>query len=303
LERVVGKTILSAALFMVMVAFFLPYQARETAATILYEKSSFYGVIEVLEHKGLRCLSVENQAQACVMIKDGRQASLYEKLTDSLLRQSAPRQGEALWVGLGSGVAMRDLLDHFNSIDIVEIDPSIGVVAKEFFGYDDKDPRLHIYFEDGRNYIRKAAKKYDAIVIDAFLGTNLIPHLLTKESFEQMKGILSSDGVLIVNISGRPFGKGEELPKSVFKTMDAVFSYLGVVSTQNIAADPEAFDNILFLASKDRKTLSVLRTSVVEYNSANTSEGIVLADSYNPLEIIGLPIYEEMQQNYRAFLE
>ena len=49
---------------------------------------------------------------------------------------------------------------------------------------------VNITIGDGRFYINKSQKHYDAIILDAFLGDSSPSHLMTREAFSEMARLL-----------------------------------------------------------------------------------------------------------------
>ena len=76
-------------------------------------------------------------------------------------------------IGLGVGIVPRDLAATGAKVDVVEINPKVVEVAQKYF---DLDPsKLNIQIGDGRYFVNRGKKQYDAIVLDAFLGEQRRP--------------------------------------------------------------------------------------------------------------------------------
>ena len=61
---------------------------------------------------------------------------------------------------------------------------------------------MTVYVDDGRPFIKRAGirgQKYDYIVLDAFSGDYIPEHMLTREFLEEVKAIMTEDGVLVAN--------------------------------------------------------------------------------------------------------
>ena len=67
-------------------------------------------------------------------------------------------------------------------IDVVEIDPGVTQVARQFFDLHDY-PGMTIYHEDARTFLNRAKrdglKDYDAIFMDTFGSWTVIPFQMT----------------------------------------------------------------------------------------------------------------------------
>ena len=75
-----------------------------------------------------------------------------------------------LLAGLGGGALVRFLNHYFPQLrlDVVEIDPVVVRVAREFFGTI-AGPRKRVFIADGRDHLRQTAERYDLILLDAHL--------------------------------------------------------------------------------------------------------------------------------------
>ena len=112
-----------------------------------------------------------------------------------LLRPSAQR---VLLIGLGGGSMVKTLNGLHVAVDAVEIDPMVAEAAKRFFGVAE-GPLCRILEQDGRSVLNRCDTKYDALVMNAFAGGDMPPHLASREAFTQMKGCLAAEGLLMVN--------------------------------------------------------------------------------------------------------
>ena len=117
-----------------------------------------------------------------------------------------PEPERILVLGLGGGVIPREMHHYFPTleIDVVEIDPVILKIARQFFGFCEDD-KLRVHIADGRMFIKKQLRrdpvpKYDLVILDAFNSDYIPFHLMTKEFLEEVKGVLAADGVVIANV-------------------------------------------------------------------------------------------------------
>ncbi|TAK79771.1 MAG: hypothetical protein EPO20_30830 [Betaproteobacteria bacterium] len=81
-----------------------------------------------------------------------------------------PRAESCLLIGLGGGAMVRFLNHHFPRLrlDVVEIDPVVVRVAREYFGTTESSgTRIHV--ADGREFLQRGGARYDLILIDAHL--------------------------------------------------------------------------------------------------------------------------------------
>ncbi len=137
-------------------------------------------------------------------------------------------------------------------IDVVEIDPLVTELAKKYFNLKE-NPRLTIYHEDGRVYLNKTQKQYDAIFGDAFSSQYSLPyHLTTQETVQKKYNLLRDNGVVILNIISAIKGEKGKFLRAEYATYKSVFPqvYLFPVSDPN---NEELVQNIILVALKSNK--------------------------------------------------
>ena len=116
-----------------------------------------------------------------------------------------PQPASVLIIGLGGGVlpaAFWSIAPHA-TIDMVEIDEDVIQVALEYFGLVMRNDSA-VHQMDGRMFVEKAlanGKKYDLVVLDAFIDGDVPVHLKTLEFLQEVRQILSDDGVFVANTS------------------------------------------------------------------------------------------------------
>jgi len=133
-------------------------------------------------------------------------------------------------------------------VEVVEIDPAVIDVAMRLFAVP-VDERLVIHNDDGRVFLQKAERRYDAIILDAYAKTYIPPHLLTLEFFELLRSRLSERGVVVSNIIASLSGDTSEILWSSYKTMSIVFPKIYVVKASEY--DSSLVQNIVLVACVD----------------------------------------------------
>jgi predicted membrane-bound spermidine synthase len=106
-----------------------------------------------------------------------------------------------LMLGLGGG-AIPAYLARFipaATIDIVELDPGVIGVAKKYFGIR-QTGAAHLYESDARVFLNRHSEPYDIILVDAFTGSYIPFHLMTKEFYGLVRDRLAPHGVAAFNI-------------------------------------------------------------------------------------------------------
>ncbi len=142
-----------------------------------------------------------------------------------------------LMLGLGGG-AIAAYLARFipaATIDIVELDPGVIDVAKTYFGIRETST-AHLYESDARVFLNRHSEPYDIIMVDAFTGSYIPFHLMTKEFYGLVRNRLAPHGVAAFNI----------LP--AVKLFDS-----------NVRTLQAAFDNIDFFHSSEEEVVVIGR--------------------------------------------
>lgn len=113
----------------------------------------------------------------------------------------SPDPQNALVIGLGGGGFNRLFNEIYPNATLtsVEIDPKVLELAKEYMGFTESD-KNKVVIRDGRSFVRRSDETYDWIILDAFHGSVVPPHLKTKDFYEEIARRLSPTGILISNI-------------------------------------------------------------------------------------------------------
>jgi spermidine synthase len=180
---------------------------QPVAAETLHEERSLYRDITVTQEGQRRCLVFNvhrgDRNQTCMNTADPERLVFeYAKMSFAgLLLNPNPRR--VLIAGLGGGSLPSALTTLFPEaqIDVIEIDQAVVNVAKEFFDFEETD-QVSVIVNDARVYVKRAAlleKKYDLVILDAFTGDYIPEHLLTLEFLQEVRSIMTPDGVLVAN--------------------------------------------------------------------------------------------------------
>jgi spermidine synthase len=174
-------------------------------------------------------------------------------------------------------------------VDVVEINPAVVPLAQRYF---DLEPeRLQLTIDDGRHFVNRCARRYDAIVLDAFLGDSSPSHLMSREAFSAMRRLLKPGGVLVLNSFGATESGRDFFTASLDKTLKAVFRSVHIHGTGNgniffAASDqPEmALSNAPQLASVHASCREDVRRACANRLETDPDHGRVLTDDYNPAD-------------------
>lgn len=249
MESRISKIILSFVFFVAVFwqLLFVSVAAAQRLGPLIYQKNSLYhrifvyrlGSVVTLQFGRRPAVAIQSQ----VNMNNLREHMLeYTRMAFcGLLYKPQPKK--MLVLGLGGGVLPREMHYYFPEldIDVVEIDPEIPLVARQFFGFRE-DNKLRVHIADGRVFIKEQLRldpvpKYDIVILDAFNSDYIPFHLMTKEFLERVKSVLTDDGVVIANVF-----YNDRLFDAEFKTFLAVFgrcqAFFGSYSTNAMLVAP-----------------------------------------------------------------
>ena len=300
-----------AAAVLVFSAFGIFSGGSEDGEVLLYEGDSEYNRIQVLSgyengtSKPLRLMKVGIHGYQSLTYCDDDKYKLplageyypeyYDKSLDPEYVEGGDSPKKILMIGGGGySYPKHCIADSKNSIDVVEIDPKVTELAKEYFFLDDligdykldpssDDSRLRIHTEDGRVFLNNAAKsdgKYDRIFNDAFSGTTPPPTLASKEAVQAIKDSLTEDGIYATNIIGAAKGQDSRFLTAELKTIASVFKHVYVFPSSRQYSEDKAEEkhNWMVMATDSDTKLSALDVGL------DYSDGMLLTDSHCPVE-------------------
>lgn len=107
-----------------------------------------------------------------------------------------------LLLGMGGGSIIKSLRETFkyqSNIAAVEIDPAIIKLAKEEFGITTTE-NLQIIEGDAFQFVKNSKEKFQLIIIDLFIDTNVPAIFYGKEFSKYISTILQKNGALLFNV-------------------------------------------------------------------------------------------------------
>ncbi|MCX6909564.1 MAG: fused MFS/spermidine synthase [Verrucomicrobia bacterium] len=258
----------------------------------LYRANSNFGQLQVVEwdeEPARRSYLNDFLNQNSYDPKERKSVSMYTYMLHGLARAYTPRIADALCIGLGVGIVPSELARDGARVDVVEINPAVLPVGVKYF---DLEPqKLNIHFGDGRYFVSRCQKRYDTIILDAFLGDSSPSHLFTREAFMAMRRLLRAGGTLVINIFGATSGEDTFFTASLAKTLGAVFQSVRIHQAGNgntflVAANQPTLTlrqkpDMERVHPNSRRLVTQAFSSLV---AVNLDSGIVLTDDYNPVD-------------------
>ncbi|MDQ1257074.1 MAG: spermidine synthase [Candidatus Hydrogenedentes bacterium] len=222
---------------------------EESDPKVILDTNSQYHRIFVTEEPGdVRNMHFDTMRWNITSVRMGHPEEMMYYYLQTMLAGFAylpetPR--DVLCVGLGGG-SLPMFLRHFwpeMNIDAAEIDPEVARVAQEYMGFA-PDANMKVSSVDGRMFLRRTARQYDAIFLDAY-NTNTSPfHLTTREFFEIVKERLKPDGVVVSHIWSPQVN---EFHYAELATHLAVFGQVDLFAAKDS-------DSVIFIANREGKT-------------------------------------------------
>lgn len=251
-----------------------------------------YGRVVIYNTKNeddiIRCLNIDKGNESATYIDEERCYDLvyeYTKYYDLMFKSSREIKDVLMIGGAGYSYPKYYISKYLdNNLDVVEIDQKVTQIAKEYF-YLDKlineynlknNNRLNLITNDGRAYINKNNKKYDAILNDAFAGESPAETLTTLEAVQKIHNSLNKNGVYLTNIISSIEGENSKFIKAEVKTLEHVFKNVYIIPC-NDRSDLNLVQNNMVIATDDVLYIE----NVVE---VNTKDVVLLTDNYCPID-------------------
>lgn len=176
-----------------------------------------FGTARVYEYSDgssrVRVLDMEGTFQSATYL-DERWCKVpfkYLALFDCMFAGRTPITNVCMLGGGGYSYPKQFIAEHPHArMDVVEIDPAITQIAREYFFLDrliqtydtDATGRLGIVTQDALSFLQQCAVRqcrYDAIVNDCFVAEQREAALATPEGIRTVRACLQPDGMYLVN--------------------------------------------------------------------------------------------------------
>ena len=273
--------------------------------------NSNFGTLQVLDTGRGRIYLNDYLVQNTYDLDTRQSTSLFTYMLHGLARVYTTNIQDVLCIGLGIGITPMDFARDGARVDVVEINPAVVPMARQWFNLEPE--KLNITIGDGRQFLNRCEKKYDAVALDAFLGESSPSHLMSREAFTAMRRVLKPGGTLVINTFGN-FKPGTDFfTTSLYKTLTNVFSAVRIHTATG--------GNTFYVAS-DRHELEMVHTpdmtrvhgavtslarsayaGVIEPGRAygdlslHLENGRVLTDDFNPVDFFDARNREEIRRN------
>lgn len=149
-----------------------------------------------------------------------------------------PEARSALLIGGGAGGSLKEMLKYPRvEVDYVELDPEIIRLSRRFLSPEERTilggERVHLFFQDGRAFLQKSAKKFEFIIlILPEPATAQLNRFYTREFFCLAKEKLDPNGVFSFTVPSAENYISPALQQflsSLYFTLTSVFTEVKVV--------------------------------------------------------------------------
>jgi spermidine synthase len=201
---------------------------RGQGVTPVYETTSVYHHIRVVDRGGMRSLFFDNSEQSRIGLADPA-AGRFEYVDYFFMPWLwNPGLTNVLVIGLGGGSTQQAYARYCPGVTVetAELDPAVVKVAEAYFGFR-QSPQQRVFVSDGRMFLQRSQGQYGAILVDAYVegryGAAIPHHLATREFFQLVRDHLTRDGVAAYNCMGTLQGWKADLVGALYRTMKSVF--------------------------------------------------------------------------------
>lgn len=286
------------------------WNSQLTNAKELYRANSNFGLLQVLENsEGDRRFYLNDYLiQNTYDPREKKSLALFTYMLHGLAQAYTPKIEDALCIGLGVGIVPMQFAAEGINVDAIEINDGVLPVATNHFDCDLS--RFNVVIGDGRQFVNSTGKRYDTVILDAFLGDSSPSHLMTREAFDSIRRILKPSGTLVINSFGDFESDRDFFTASLDKTLRAVFASVRIHASGN--------GNVFFVASDTPglrmarmpdlghvhgSVLHSVRDAFASNPKVHSDHGIVLTDDYNPTEFYDAANREEHRRKLAVHMK
>lgn len=210
-----------------------------------------------------------------------------------------PKPQRVLMVGLGGAGFHRLFAAAYPQalLHTVELDPMVFELCRTRLQFS-PTPKTPVTIMDGRMFIKRDREQWDWLILDAFRGDFVPPHLKTEEFYRECARRLSDRGVFVSNLHAT-----NELYYSDLKTLQEVFAQVVLFNTDGrgnviacavkyrtpVITDPSKWPAPASLqepAFAGRLDLAAIKGEHIPIPTEAARKARVLTDDFAPVEFL-----------------
>lgn len=258
-------------------------RVEETRSDIIFSTNVLFGVQSIKKKvPGLNKMFFDYDLAAPIMAGAGEDSNI-----------------SVLNLGLGTGTFVSQCNYYFGITDIdgVEIDSKIIKLSHDYFALPDC---VKTYAEDGRAFVDRTDKLYDAILIDAYHDITIPFQMSSIEFFSAVKAHLKPGGTLVVNMNmftNNEGGINDWICGTITNVFDSVYVVPCDSNLELFASDSYDCKEQLgaMLETVQDYTLKRFITKEVYENMTPVEKtSRILTDDKAPVELLSMSALDEM---------
>lgn len=171
-----------------------------------------------------------------------------------LLQDSTQWPKKILLIGLGAGSLTKFLYRNLPEcrMTVIEINPQVEFVARQYFKLPDDPRRLDVITGCGADYVQESKKNFDWILVDGFDPDAKTGPLDTLQFYLACRSRLNAGGLFVTNLLGRSKGFKESVAR------------INEAFDKQVAVLPPCLSGNTIVLARDGEPLEVSETTLHE---------------------------------------
>lgn len=235
--------------------------------TPLHAESSQFGTYRIADvvynHRPSRILYGANDSPQSGLALDDDPELLFDYNQRFMEIIMSHQPNKLLIIGGGTGTLATAAHNLFPDLamTVIEIDELLIELGYKFFNLP-KSPRLTIIIDDAMRFLERSRDCYDMIIIDAFSGYIIPPHLLQLSTITHYSQHLNDGGIVAINFISEYKQDKPSLAHEIVAAFSEAFPHIAVYQS-----DPEymrgADQNYILAAGSDELHFDFLQSAEV----------------------------------------
>ncbi|MCP4524115.1 MAG: hypothetical protein GY828_07905 [Candidatus Gracilibacteria bacterium] len=204
---------------------------QDIGTGIIYSKANSYHTVTIYDTpRGYRIFSMDDAYSSGIIKNTNKSFFQYIQEVEQRVIESQPKN--ILVIGAAGFTFPNDIadFDFIDSIDVVDVDPSLKDIAEEYFLEKKLSDKITFYPQPSRFFLNNIGeKKYDFVLVDVYSGQSLPPQVLTQEFFQQLDTLSEN---IYLNIIADAEGESK-FSQTFFSTLHSVFGDIYFLNTNN----------------------------------------------------------------------